>query len=143
MPMKSPAKQIAELLQIAAIGVIGGSNWGIFLGKLPTSPNNAICCTASGGPSPFPHLTINFPSVQVMVRGKAGSYEETENKCREIVAALLGLPAQNFNTDFWGGVRQLGDVISLGFDEVNRPLFSCNFSIIVETPAEGYRQSIT
>ena len=32
MPMKSPAKQIAELLQIAAIGVIGGSNWGIFLG---------------------------------------------------------------------------------------------------------------
>lgn len=144
MAMTSPAKGIADLLVAANVGVAGAtSGWSISLGKLPTSPDTAIACTSVGGSSPFPNLRINLPSVQVMVRGAPGNYLGAENKSREVVDKLLGLPARTLNNDFWSGVRQLGDVISLGFDEKNRPIFSCNFSLIVQPASGDYRQAIS
>lgn len=142
--MDLPAKSLAGLLEGAGVGTIGGtSGWGIFLGRLPTAPDTAMACKATGGASPWPHLALNFPSVQIIVRGAPGSYEGAEAKAREVVKKLLGLPSQVVGNDFYGSVRQLGDVISLGFDEKNRPLFSCNFHLIVEPSADGYRQAIS
>lgn len=144
MAMTSPARGVADILVSGGVGTIGATTgWSIALGKLPTTPDTALACVTVGGSSPFPNLLLNFPSVQVIVRGLPGKYTETENKAREVVDKLLGLPIQTLNNDLWTGVRQLGDVISLGFDEKNRPLFSCNFSIIVLPASGGYRQAIS
>ena len=141
--MSAPEIGIKDLLVSSGVGTFAASSgWGIFIGRLPTSPDTAIACIKAGGRSPFPHLLLNFPSVQVMIRGSSGGYEAAEAKARAVVDALLGIPSQTINNDDWGGITQLGDVISLGFDEKDRPIFSCNFSIIMEPSAGGYRQSI-
>ena len=143
MSMTSPAIGVKDLLVAATQGVFAATTgWNISVGKFPTSPNTSIVCVDTGGPSPYPHLLLNTPSVQMMVRGEPGDYVGASVKIRSAVDALLGLPAQSVNGDAWGGIRQMGDVAFLGYDDLNRPLFTSNFSIIVEPKAGGYRQAI-
>lgn len=143
MAMSDPAKGVKDLLVSASVGSFASTaGWGIFIGRLPTSPDTAIACVTTGGISPFPHILLNQPSVQVLVRGAPNGYVAAEAKARAVVDALLGIDSQNVNGDFWGGIRQLGDVASLGYDDRDRPLFTCNFSIIVEPQSGGYRSAI-
>lgn len=143
MAMTSPAIGVKDLLVSAGVGVFAAtSGWNISIGRHPTSPDTSIVCNETGGLSPYPHLRLNFPSVQVMVRGAANGYVAANEKIRAVVDALLGAPSQVVNGDEWQGIRQLGDVAFIGFDESNRPLFTSNFSIIVEPKAGGYRQAI-
>ena len=144
MSMSSPAVGVKDLLVAASMGTFGGtSGWSINVGKLPTTPDTAIACVVTGGLPPSPKWLLNQPSVQVMIRGKANGYVDAENKARAIVDALLGAPTQTVGGDFWGGITQIGDVVHAGYDETNRPLFTCNFSIIVEPKAGGHRQSMS
>lgn len=143
MAMTSPAIGTKDLLVAAGAGVFAStSGWNISVGKFPTSPDTSIVCVETGGLSPYPHLLLNFPSIQVMVRGAANGYVAASDKIRAVVDALLGAPAQAVNGDDWQGIRQLGDVAFIGYDESNRPLFTSNFSIIVEPKAGGYRQAL-
>lgn len=143
MAMSSPAIGIKDLLVTAGLGVFGAaSGWSISVGRFPALPDTSIVCVDTGGLSPYPHLLLNQPSVQVMVRGALNGYVAADEKIRAVVDALLGIPSQSLNGDFWGGITQRGDVSFIGFDEKDRPLFTSNFSIIVEPKAGGYRQSI-
>lgn len=143
MSMTSPAIGVKDMLVAAGLGSFAAtSGWNISVGKFPTAPDTSIVCNEVGGLSPYPHLRLNFPSVQVMVRGSANGYVAASEKIREAVDALLGAPGQTVNGDEWQGIRQMGDVAFIGYDESNRPLFTSNFSIIVEPKAGGYRQAI-
>lgn len=143
MAMSSPAIGVKDLLVAASVGTFASTTgWNISVGKFPTSPDTSIVCNETGGLSPYPHLRLNFPSVQVMVRGPANGYVAASEKIRAVVDALLGIPSQSLNGDEWQGIRQMGDVSFIGYDESNRPLFTSNFSIIVEPKAGGYRQAI-
>ena len=143
MAMSSPAIGVKDLLVAASVGTFASTTgWNISVGKFPTSPDTSIVCNETGGLSPYPHLRLNFPSVQVMVRGSANGYVAASEKIRAVVDALLGIPSQSLNGDFWGGITQRGDVSFIGFDEKDRPIFTSNFSIIVEPKAGGYRQAI-
>lgn len=143
MAMSSPAIGVKDLLVAAGAGTFASTTgWNISVGKFPTSPDTSIVCNETGGLSPYPHLRLNFPSVQVMVRGSANGYVAASEKIRAVVDALLGIPSQTLNGDEWQGIRQMGDVAFIGYDESNRPLFTSNFSIIVEPKAGGYRQAI-
>lgn len=143
MSMTSPAQGIKDLLVTAGVGVFASATgWNISLGRHPSTPNTSIACVDTGGITPFPHLLLNRPSVQILVRGDLNGYQAADAKIRAAVDALLGIPAQTLNGDWWQGITQRGDVSFLGFDENSRPLFSANFSIIVEPKAGGYRQPI-
>lgn len=141
--MKSPAIGIKDLLVAASVGVFAAnSGWSLSVGKLPTSPDTAITCVDTGGVSPFPHVALNFPSVQVLIRGNPGDYVGCHDKGRAVINALLGAGYAVVNTDKWEGITQIGDLAFIGFDEKNRPMFSANFSIRVEPSDLGLRQAI-
>lgn len=143
MGMKSPAAGVKDLLVAANVGTFAAtSGWSISVGKSSTAPDTSITCVDTGGISPFPHLALNFPSVQVIVRGAPGDYIGAHDKGRAVIDALLGKGVTSVNGDSWEGITQIGDLASIGYDENNRPLFSANFSIHVEPASTGLRQAI-
>ena len=112
------------------------SNWQIFLGRFPTSPDAALLCVGVGGSAPNPKWLLNFPSIQVMVRGAVSGYDTSRAKAQEVMDTLLGLPSQDVGGDRWDSVVAISDIAFLGFDETVRPIWSLNFKLIIE-PASG------
>lgn len=141
--MNNPTVGIKNLLVAAGAGTYGAtSGWGIFLGKLPTAPDTAIAITSSSGSPSNPKYLIDYPSVQVLVRGAKNGYEAAYDKALAVQNALLGLPSQTVNGDLWVQVNQIGSITEMGFDDNNRPLLSVNFALIVEPASGTYRESL-
>ncbi len=112
---------------------IGTSGWVIEIGQFPDAPDRVIMIMDTGGLDPNPKWLLDFPTVQTLVRGDVGGYLDTFKEAKAIKDILLGI--DSFDTpdgDHWDGITQNGDIASAGRDESMRPLFSGNFSIILE-----------
>lgn len=141
--MNDPCEGIKDLLVTAGIGIFAAtSGWGIFIGQEPSTSDTTITIYPTGGNAPSPKFLLNYPSVQVRVRGAAGGYLDARAKIQAISDALLGLPSQTLNSDRWVAINQVGDITSLGPDQNNRPRLVLNFALIIEPNTGTYRQSL-
>lgn len=136
--MNDPAQSIMELLEQYGSLV----TFWVGLGEFPQTPEEVVLINGTGGRSPYPHLAINFPSVQVMVRGKKSGYVTARAQMATICDVLLGISSTVLNGDTYRSCNQIGDVISLGQDDNGRPIFSANFSCIVLPSSLGNRRTI-
>lgn len=147
MALTDPSIGVKDLLVAGGIGVFGNTTgWSINIGGWPDNPDTAILINMAGGRSPFPHLRLNFPSVHIQVRGAKGGYAAAFIKMQSIVDVLLGRPSgvpSVAAVDWWQGVTQLGDVAFVGFDENKRPVFTANFSLIVQPASGTHRTDIS
>lgn len=141
--MTMPSLGIKDLLVNTSQGVYGAPNaaqlaagaWGIYIGKQPDdsiSPDRAITIYDSGGKTPEHAWLIDYPSIQVRVRGEQNKYQEAYDKAVAVRTALHALPPQQVNGDRWDSVSQRGDVAFLGYDKNRRPEFTVNFDLIIE-----------
>jgi hypothetical protein len=140
----SPAEILSTLVSNTIIG--GASGWTRYIGNLPGSPDKVAAFMDSGGLNPWPHVLLDFPSVQVVVRGPKDSYGDAYAKARQIRDALLGLPSQDIvseaATHRLVSVTMAGDIASIGNDTVDRPLLSINFRTIWEPPSGANREAL-
>lgn len=136
--MTAPTVGIKDLLVAAGNGVHNASSgWSIHIGREPTKPHSTITIYDSGGETPNPAWLLDFPSVQVRVRGDPGGYVAAQQKMTDCKNTLLGLPSQDLNGDRWVSVRQIGGINLIGYDESNRPMFTMNISLIIEPAVSG------
>jgi hypothetical protein len=146
--MNDPATSIRSYLATVGFVMYNSSTplaaFSMHLGKLPDKPDAAILINSTGGMPPEPRLLLNYPSVQVVVRGAPSGYVAAAAKIQEVVNALVGATPGNLSGDVYRGCIQVGDVSYLGQDENTRDLFSANFRFFVE-PAQvagGHRVPI-
>lgn len=131
--MSDPAVGAKNLLVSAGIGTFASSSgWGIFIGKIPQKPETAIAVITTGGETSNPKYLLDYPSIQVLIRGAKNGYSAAYTKALAIKNTLLGLSSQTVNGDLWVQVNMIGDIASLGFDENDCPMFSANFALIIE-----------
>lgn len=124
---------VKDKLEAASVGTWkAGTGWNITIGQLPTKPDTAIAILLGPGLPANPKYLLDYPSVQVLVRGDANGYVDAANKAQLVKDVLLGLPSQTVSGDRWVIVTMIGDIIPLGFDEGKRPLFSANFQFTIE-----------
>lgn len=136
--MTAPSVGIKDLLVAAGDGVFAATTgWSIHIGKEPTTPHTTITIYDSGGLTPNPAWLLDFPSIQVRIRGAPGDYIGAQQKIVDCKNTLLGLPSQDLNSDRWVSVRQIGDINLIGYDDSNRPMFTMNFSLIIEPAVVG------
>lgn len=144
--MSDPAEGIKGLLVSAGVGFnfVSGvpTDWEVHLGQFPAKPDAVLLCMSVGGSAPNPKWLLNRPSVQILVRGKVSQYSSGRTKAQEVMDALLGLPSQDIGSDRWVAVNAAADIVSLGFDELERPIWSLNFNLIIEPSSGTYRQSM-
>jgi len=141
--MGSPAYGALTLLQNMSV-VNGTTGWAGFLSRLPDSPDRAVNMVDTSGQTPNPKHLLDIVTIQALIRGVPDSYVDTWNKAKDVKDALLGLPSQEVNGDWWSGVLGLGDLALVSYDSKSRPIFSVNFRIFVEPPASqlGHRESL-
>jgi len=131
--LASIAEGIRDLLVTAGVGTFNASSgWSINIGRSPVTPDTIILITETGGLPSNPAYLLDFPNVQVKVRGNASGYLAALNKMHEVNDVLLGLPSQDVNGDRWDSITQLTNVAHLGYSENQQPLFAGNYALIVE-----------
>ena len=129
--------EFTDHLVAASVGVFEAtSGWSIHIGKMPPSPDSVVLVTHSGGTPSDPKFLLDYPHVQVRVRGGIGNYRDAKLKAQEIKDLLLGMDPEDKTTARWVSVTLLSDIAFLGYDENDRPEFSVNFSMIIE-PTTG------
>ncbi len=124
-----PASVGAKAL-IAAHAAISG--WQIEVGVMPDTPDKIITISDTGGQDPNPKWLIDFPSLQVMVRGNVSGYLDTFVEAKAVKDLLLGVTSQDISGDRWVSITQNGDLGFIGRDEDQRPLFTVNFALIIQ-----------
>jgi Bacteriophage minor capsid protein len=126
---------IRDILVAASIGVFQpdalDTDWVISISRMRDKPNKMICVYDSTSLAPEPGLDIDYPGIQIVVRGEPDGYKDAFNKARRIKDALLGMPRTEINGDIWASVTMLGDILPLGYDDSERPEMSMNFQLIV------------
>lgn len=108
-----------------------GTDWMIYQGYLQAAPDRAICLTETPGKPPEPGLELDYPGLQVRVRGKADDYQAARAKMQAI---FLFLHANNEVVTLGGAyvycyATQSGP-IPLGQDENRRPHLAWNFKLM-------------
>lgn len=128
--MKSAAHELALKLDAEYIGVFGGSSgWVISVGTEPDSPGTAITLYDTGGLDPdTDEMDLLRPFVQVRVR--SSSYSDAYAKQREIQAALIAIQSEVIEDHVYSFVVVESDILSLGRDDNDRSLFTCNYRVM-------------
>ncbi len=73
------AEGIRDLLVAAGVGVFNASSgWSIHIGRSPVSPDTVIVITETAGLPSNPAYLLDFPNVQIKVRGSASGYQEAK-----------------------------------------------------------------
>ena len=108
------------------------SGYTIEIGAMPETPDKVIYIADTGGQAPNPKWLLDFPALQIVVRGAVGTYLATFVEAKAVKDILLGDPSQDLNGDRWVSITMNGDLGFIGRDEDDRPMFSMNFGLIIE-----------
>lgn len=131
--MTAPSIGVKDILVAASLGVFtspSNSDWNIKISKLVDEPDRVIAIFDVGGNRPDPRWLLDYPHVQVMVRGK--TYGETFTKMKDVFDALQGRYPGTVNGDNWDGIFANTHPAHIGYDEKDRPIFSVTFKLFVE-----------
>ena len=113
------------------------NDWMIFKGFLQDGDpvaDRAICLYETPGTPPLEAWAIDYPGVQVVVRGRADDYTAVRGKIQDVFTALHAREI-NISADFvYFYARQSGP-LSMGRDERRRPSLSWNFRTMRNRPA--------
>lgn len=143
MPPQLPSMDIKDMLVAASIGTFAAKNgWAIYIGEEPPEPDTCITIYDTGGFDPNPAFLLDFPTIQIRVRGSESGFVEAFNKMQSIKDELLGRDVEVWNTTRYDGIWMVSDIVYLGTDERNRPLFVTNWRIAREPDSGKYRVSM-
>lgn len=121
--------------------------WSLYIGSQPDTPERVVTIYDSAGGTPNPRWLLDYPHVQIRVRGNVNDYQVASQKAIELRNRLLGrasYDAYNGSGDRIVAINAIGDVAFVGKDEQHRPEFVFNLSLIVEpaTTPETQREPL-
>jgi hypothetical protein len=139
--MTVPSVGIAAILNAAAPAVVdGATGWPLSLGRLLTTSNRCVALIDGGGRTPEVKVAIDYPTVQVLVRGNKTEYEASREKAKEIFNILQAHPTPTVDYPELVSSVAATDIAWLGYDpDGERPMWSLNFNLIVNPAAIGHR----
>lgn len=126
------------LLQIVKTAEILGAYVGA-VSKLTDTPDAQVAFLDRGGKPPLASIAIDYPAVQIIVRGAPNDYNGAYTMAQAVRDALLGIPDGGINYPNLTSVTGIGHLLPLGYDEKNRPQISFSLQLIVSYETSGFR----
>jgi len=127
--MMNPASEDIKDLLAAESSLALTFATNLFIAKMPIDPDLCVSVNDTGGYDPEVDYVYDRPTVQIQVRGPKGDYIVGHELAQDIGETIHGVNNQTVNATRYIGIWREGDVIALGFDDNDRPLFSINFRI--------------
>ena len=126
--MNAPSEDIKDLLEEpSSLGLAFKEN--LFVSEMPGSPDGCVVVYDTGGDDADAGYLYDRPSVQIRVRGAKGGYKDAYALALAIKGELHGATDHEINSTRYVGMWATGDILSLGYDDNHRPLFSVNFRL--------------
>lgn len=124
--MNTPSIDVKDLLVTAGLGTYGTD---LFVSKEPTKPDACVTIYDTSGMPPEAWFELDYPGIQVRIRGAVNGYIVAMAKAYSIKNALHGV----YNTT-QGGARYIsiiatGEPECIGYDENERAIIVLNFNI--------------
>lgn len=143
--MSITLEDIRAALVNANVGQITASNtdWFIYIGYLQDSPqtgaaktiaDRAICLYETPGEPPQELWAIDYPGVQIAVRGAPDDYQAARAKLQAIFDALHAEEVA-IGSDYVYFTCLNSGPIPLGNDDLRRPKLAQNYSVMRNRPA--------
>lgn len=128
------AVDIKDILVAASVGGFAGTTgWQINISREAASPHTVITIYNSGSwQEASAKWKIDFPTLQIRVRGNPDGWLAAESKMAEVSNTLLGLTPQTVNNTDYRGIWKSGDTFQLAYDETSRPILVQNFRVASE-----------
>jgi hypothetical protein len=122
------------LLTEAGVGALGAAEgWRVGAGRMLDQPDTQITLYDSPGQTPNPLWLLDYPFMQVMVRGAQDGYQAARQKAQDCYDVLLGCqPRIMSNRDRIDAITVVGTPSFIGNDAKNRPMISANYRVIFE-----------
>jgi hypothetical protein len=135
----TPADGIMAILAAAGLNP---APWQMQVGQITDQPDQLIMLRNTGGLAGEIALAIDYPSVQIIVRGPAGegSYSAAWAKMKQIKQALIAIPNGGSAYPELTLCKAKGDIQDLPYDDRKRFLCSFNIDLIVCFDSDGYRE---
>jgi hypothetical protein len=127
--MNAPSQDIKDMLESSVSGLNLTFATDLFISRMPESPDVCVALFDYSGLPPEPGYDYFYPSVQVRVRGNQGGYQAAWTVAESIRDFLRDIHDETWNSTKYVHIWCQGDILSLGQDENNRPIFSINFRI--------------
>lgn len=136
-----PTDGIAAILAAAGIGEIppAAGNWPIYEGQFPSEIDQCLMVREFSGRTPEVRIAIDYPSVQILVRGTERGYVTAREKIEEVFLALQGIPSGPAEYPELTSAVAVGGRTFAGYDEKGRPQWTVNFNLIESKDPEGHR----
>ena len=122
----SPAYDIATMIQASDMG-FGTLQTDLFVGEMPTSPNNCIAVYDTGGYEPSPGMSYERPTVMIKVRNT--SYDAGFTIAQQITNDFNGRHNEEYGLYRYIGIWVVNGPNALGKDDNNRNELSINLRI--------------
>ena len=130
--MNPSSKDIVDLMDASNSGLGLTKNSNLFWPRMPdasNTPHKCVSVSDTSGRSPDTGSDIFNTTIQITVRGNRNKYEEAHELAQDIQDFLHGLNNETVNGARYIGVWAEGDILPVGEDDKNRPVFTCNFRI--------------
>ncbi|PHR87487.1 MAG: hypothetical protein COA78_37070 [Blastopirellula sp.] len=138
----SPAEGIKVIIEAAAIASL--SDWSIAIGSGLDITDRLITIKDTGGLPANPKWLLDFPAVQIIVRGQANEYSAIWAVAKTIKDICLGVTSQTISGDRYVSITIGSDIEFIERDDNQRPTFTLNLRLIIEpqTNANTNRASL-
>lgn len=110
------------------------NGWEFKFGKIPASPDQVIVMIDDGGRAAFPHLLVDYPNIQILVRSSRGGdgYLTSHLMAKKIRDIILGLQSRPQEFTELISLTERGTIVPLGYDDSDRHTWSSNYQLITE-----------
>ena len=127
--MNSASEDIKDIMGQSFMGLpyVFGTN--LFIGMMPDKPDLCVSLYDTGGYDPDVSNEYFNPTIQIMLRGGVGHYKATYEGLQEIRNFLHRIHNEIYNSTRYLLITGQGDILYIGVDDRNRPIFSTNFRI--------------
>ena len=127
--MNSPAVDIKDILIESSTGLSLVFATDLFVSKMKEDVDECVCIYDGPGGSPEANYELDYPSVQIRVRGNKMAYREGWALAKDVRDVLHGMTDKTINGTRYLEIVCSGDIMFIAYDESERPIFSVNFNI--------------
>jgi hypothetical protein len=122
-------QEIGNRLVSLGIATTGESDWKLAYRDFFPTPHRQVLVRLSGGNPGEGKADLDRPTFQVLVRGQENESSGIESKVEAVVAALHRFDG-TLSGWVYPDIQRQGDVLYLGRDDNQRPMYSLNFQAL-------------